>query len=57
MQFFVEFVVVNGIEKWFVGDDEVKFMKSWFGVLEVMYMWFQLEYEVVFVESKGEMLL
>jgi hypothetical protein len=46
----------NGIEKKFVGDEEAKYTKSWLATPEVMYWWFQPEYEYVLKESQGEFL-
>lgn len=55
-QLLAEAAAANGIEKRLVGDDEAKFTKSWLGAPEVMYMWFQPEYEAVLAECNGDML-
>lgn len=55
-QLLAESAAANGIEKRLVGEEEAKYTKSWLGTPEVMYMWFQPEYEAVLYESKGEFL-
>jgi hypothetical protein len=46
----------SGISKRVVGDEEAAFTKSWLGTPEVMYKWFQPEYEMVLEESGGSFL-
>lgn len=55
-QLLAESAAANGIDKRLVGEEEAKYTKSWLGTPEVMYMWFQPEYEAVLYESKGEFL-
>ncbi|KAJ9137896.1 L-fuculose-phosphate aldolase [Pleurostoma richardsiae] len=55
-QILAESAAANGIEKRLVGDEEAAYTKSWLGTTEVMYMWFQPEYEAVLYETKGEFL-
>ena len=55
-QLLAEAAAANGLEKRLVGDEEARYTKSWLGTKEVMYMWFQPEYEVVLHETGGDFL-
>ena len=56
-QILAEAAAANGVMKRVVSDEEAAYTKSWLGTPEVMYWWFQPEYEAVLKETKGEFLL
>lgn len=55
-QLLAEAAAANGLKKQLVGDEEARYTKSWLGTKEVMYMWFQPEYEAALKESGGDFL-
>ncbi|KAL6251251.1 hypothetical protein RBB50_001459 [Rhinocladiella similis] len=56
-QILAESAAANGIPKKYVGDAEAAYTKSWLGTPEVMFKWFQPEYEMALEECDGKLLL
>ncbi|ETN44610.1 uncharacterized protein HMPREF1541_10280 [Cyphellophora europaea CBS 101466] len=55
-QLLAESAAANGCQKKLVSDEEAAFTKSWLGTPEVMYKWFQPEYEMILEETGGSFL-